>query len=147
MLSTTRRCFRFISPVVATLLLLATTPRPGAAAPPPRPPAASIPIVGMVTGGGTFSGVLSITSFAVRNGNVVALGTVSGTVTNAAGAATSALAAVVVPLAITRTTCDVLHLDVGPIALDILGLHVELSRVVLDISAEAGGRSLLGELR
>jgi hypothetical protein len=147
MLSTTRRRSRFASPIIAAFLLLATTTSPGAAAPPPdRSPAASIPVVGMVTGGGTFSGVLNITSFAVRNGEVVALGTVSGVVTNAAGAATSAMASIAAPVAITQATCEILHLDLGPIALDILGLHVDLSRVVLDIYAESGAGNLLGNL-
>ena len=43
-------------------------------------------------------------------------------------------------------TCDILHLDLGPIALDILGLQVNLSRVVLDITAQSGAGNLLGNL-
>jgi hypothetical protein len=102
----------------------------------------SIPVVGPVLGGGAFTGVLNLTSFAVPNGQVVALGAISGVATNAAGVATS----VVMPAAITQATCDILHLDLGPLSLNILGLQVDLSRIVLDITAQTGAGNLLGNL-
>jgi len=37
-------------------------------------------------------------------------------------------------------------LDLGPLSLDLLGLQVDLSRVVLDITAQAGAGNLLGNL-
>ena len=40
----------------------------------------------------------------------------------------------------------ILHLDLGPLSLDILGLQVNLSRIVLDITAQAGAGDLLGNL-
>ena len=46
----------------------------------------------------------------------------------------------------TGTTCQILHLDLGPLALNLLGLHVDLSRIVLDITAESGAGNLLGNL-
>ena len=42
--------------------------------------------------------------------------------------------------------CQILFLDVGPIFLDLLGLQVDLSRIVLDITAVAGAGNLLGNL-
>ena len=43
------------------------------------------------------------------------------------------------PMAITQqAACGILHLDLGPLSLDLLGLHVDLREVVLDISAEPG---------
>jgi hypothetical protein len=74
------------------------------------------------------------------------LGTVSGVATTAAGVATSALSSVQVPVAIGANTCEILHLDLGPIFLDVLGLQVDLSEVVLDITAQAGPGNLLGNL-
>ena len=145
MLTGLRRSFRFASPVLAALLLVTSSATAARAAQPSSSPA-SIPVVGTVTGGGSFSGVMTIASFAVRDGQVVALGTVSGIATNAAGAATSAMRAVVVPVSITQATCDILHLELGPLSLDILGLNVDLSRLVLDITAEAGAGNLLGNL-
>ena len=44
-----------------------------------------VPLSGATSDGGAFTGTLSITGFAVQGGQVVALGTVSGTATNAAG--------------------------------------------------------------
>lgn len=42
--------------------------------------------------------------------------------------------------------CDILHLTLGPLDLDLLGLKVHLDRVVLDIVAESGPGNLLGNL-
>lgn len=42
--------------------------------------------------------------------------------------------------------CDILHLDLAPLDLDLLGLQVHLSRVVLDIVAVSGAGNLLGNL-
>jgi hypothetical protein len=43
-------------------------------------------------------------------------------------------------------TCDILHLVLGPLDLDLLGLQVHLNRVVLDIVAATGAGNLLGNL-
>jgi hypothetical protein len=45
-----------------------------------------------------------------------------------------------------QASCDVLFLDLGPIALDLLGLTVDLSRVILDVNAVTGAGNLLGNL-
>jgi hypothetical protein len=45
-----------------------------------------------------------------------------------------------------RATCDILHLVLGPLDLDLLGLQVHLDRVVLDIVAATGAGNLLGNL-
>jgi len=42
-------------------------------------------------------------------------------------------------------TCPILHLSLGPINLDLLGLKVDTSRICLDITAHRGG-GLLGDL-
>jgi len=95
--------------------------------------------------GATLSGVLTLTSFALQNGQVVAQGTLSGILTTATGA-TSILTSVAIPVSVGQTTCDILHLDIGPISLDLLGLKVDLSRIVLDITAQTGAGNLLGNL-
>jgi hypothetical protein len=43
-------------------------------------------------------------------------------------------------------TCNVLHLVLGPLNLNLLGLVVHLNRVVLDITAVSGAGNLLGNL-
>ncbi len=42
--------------------------------------------------------------------------------------------------------CDILNLDIRPISLDLLGLQIDLSRVVLTIVAVPGAGNLLGNL-
>jgi len=43
-------------------------------------------------------------------------------------------------------SCRILHLELGPLDLNLLGLRIQLSRVVLDITAERGPGNLLGNL-
>lgn len=45
-----------------------------------------------------------------------------------------------------QATCNILHLVLGPLNLNLLGLHVHLNRVVLDITATSGSGNLLGNL-
>jgi len=105
-----------------------------------------VAFVGSVAGGGTFTGTLNLTKFANVNGTVNAVGTLTGVLTNAAGQTTTVLQNFSVPLAAVTGTCNILHLDLGPLHLDILGLVVDLSRVVLDITAQSGAGNLLGNL-
>jgi hypothetical protein len=44
------------------------------------------------------------------------------------------------------TACPVLHLELGPLDLNLLGLRVQLNQVVLDITAVPGPGNLLGNL-
>ncbi len=104
-----------------------------------------IPVTG--TGGGaTFTGTLNLLRFVADDGAVRAVGVLTGTVTTAGGETTSIVRTVSLPVAITQATCDILHLDLGPLSLDILGLQIDLSRIVLDITAESGAGNLLGNL-
>ena len=45
-----------------------------------------------------------------------------------------------------KATCDILHLTLAPLDLDLLGLQIHLDRVVLDIVAKSGAGQLLGNL-
>jgi hypothetical protein len=42
--------------------------------------------------------------------------------------------------------CPILHLELGPLDLNLLGLRVELNQVVLDVTAIPGPGNLLGNL-
>lgn len=42
--------------------------------------------------------------------------------------------------------CPILHLELGPLDLNLLGLRVQLNQVVLDITALPGPGNLLGNL-
>ncbi|HSL23953.1 MAG TPA: hypothetical protein VK886_20635 [Vicinamibacterales bacterium] len=105
----------------------------------------TIPIVGS-GGGATFNGTFDLQRFVAQNGQVNAVGTLTGTVTDTAGAVSSVVRNVSLPVSVAQATCDILHLDLGPLSLDLLGLNVDLSRIVLDITAESGPGNLLGNL-
>ena len=53
---------------------------------------------------------------------------------------------VLVPVAAVRGTCQILHLELGPIDLDLLGLVVHVDKIVVDITAQSGPGNLLGNL-
>jgi len=112
----------------------------------------SVPVAGTFTdsigGTGTFSGVFQITQFVNDGGQAAAKGLMSGTLTDSAGTVVgTTLKSVTIPVVVDPTsTCEILHLDLGPLSLDLLGLQVNLNEVVLDISAESGAGNLLGNL-
>ena len=136
---------------IASALLIA--PFSAAAAPAPAPAAQvnpnAIPVTGTIPAiGGTFTGVLDIARFAVRNGQLVAIGTLTGTLIDALGAVIGNVTNVPITLPVTNITgtCDILHLELGPLDLNLLGLVVHLDQVVLDITAVPGAGNLLGNL-
>jgi hypothetical protein len=105
----------------------------------------SLPVSG--TGAlGTFTGTFELQRFVTRDGQVMASGLLSGTVSTAAGVVGTLARTVLIPVTVAQTTCDILHLDLGPLNLDLLGLQINLSQIVLDITAEAGAGNLLGNL-
>ena len=129
---------------------------PAAAAPSQNTPL-SFPVNVVSTDQGTFSGTLKIAKFAVDNGTLVASGVLSGTLTDENAVTTSIFRTVTVPVilpsaaaknaaAVGGIGCEVLHLELGPLDLDLLGLVVHLDRVVLDITAVPGAGNLLGNL-
>ena len=122
----------------------------------------SVPVAGADNLGGKFAGTLFITKF-VKNGNGIdAIGTLNATSTDVSGvsrnivtqvawplnlAAMSASGADVAPAAISaQAVCDILHLVLGPLHLDLLGLVIDLNQVELDITAVSGAGNLLGNL-
>jgi hypothetical protein len=108
----------------------------------------NVPLKGALSGNRTFAGTLDITRFSTRNNRLVANGLMSGVVRDAAGNATQNItnAPVSIPVAQQVGTCRILHLTLGPLDLDLLGLEIHLSRVVLDITARRGPGRLLGNL-
>ena len=96
---------------------------------------------------GTFTGVFGLTRFVIRNGQVAAVGTLTGTVTNGAGQTVGAIAqTITLSLININATCDILHLELGPIDLNLLGLIVHVDKIVIDIDAQSGAGNLLGNL-
>ena len=109
----------------------------------------NIPVRGTTDAGGTFRGTFDLLNFRVRDGQLVAIGEVTGTLRNAAGNVIGSVSDMRVRFPVSFgaiTSCDILRLRLGPLDLDVLGLVVHLDRVVLDITAEPGPGNLLGNL-
>jgi len=109
----------------------------------------SVPVTGTTPNGGSFVGTMDIQRFAAQGNQLVAVGTLTGTLRDATGAALGNVVKTVslpVNSALTQASCEILHLELGPLDLNLLGLAVHLDRVVLDLSAEPGAGNLLGNL-
>src|SRR5689334_23694148 len=121
----------------ATVLAFATMLTPLSAAPKPTDIATQLPVTSAPNSANAFTGTLNLTRFVNNNGTVTAIGTLTGTVTNRqTGEAISVLQNIAVPVAATQgaaatpsafaitaaATCPILHLELGPLHLDLLGL-------------------------
>lgn len=93
-------------------------------------------------------GTFAIQRFAAIGGQLVAIGT--ATITNGTGTLVTTLAQAVTPSINPADpppgSCPILHLDIGPITINLLGLQITTSEIVLDIVAIPGPGNLLGNL-
>jgi hypothetical protein len=142
-----RRIAALVALAALTSALLVT---PLATAARPQATGLTTPITGTATNalGQTvnFAGTFTIDKFVTQNGSTAAQGTLTGTLTNTVtGVVQNVTQAVTLPLA-AAGTCQILHLTLGPLDLNLLGLVVHLDRVVLDITAQSGPGNLLGNL-
>ena len=122
-------------------------------------PGLSIPIQATSVDQGSFIGELVIERFARDGNSVVAVGTLTGTLTDENGVLTGIVRTISLPVTLptvqtsqaaagdvtTQAVCDILHLVLGPLHLNLLGLIVDLNEVHLDITADPAG-GLLGSL-
>jgi hypothetical protein len=109
----------------------------------------SVPVSGKANNGKTFRGHFTVTRFATRQGKTVAIGNLTGTLGNRSVNRSNVAMPVLVGnsgKASAAATCPILHLVLGPLHLNLLGLHVDLNQVVLDITAVSGPGNLLGNL-
>ena len=82
--------------------------------------------------------------FTTQDGQLAAVGTLTGTVTNLAGNVVGTVSQQLTLPTVADGTCQVLNLVLGPLDLNLLGLTVHLDQVVLDITAQSGPGNLLG---
>jgi hypothetical protein len=134
--------------MLASLLLALMAFAPAAsAAPPAAGVAIPVPASAVTVVGGTLTNVtFTLDRVISQGGQLVAVGTLTGTLTNATTGVVSQISQVLqIPLTASGS-CQILHLTLGPLDLDLLGLQVHLDRVVLDITAQSGPGNLLGNL-
>lgn len=120
-------------------------------------PLQNIPVTGSIATGGTMRGTLDVVNFTTQNGQVFATGLLDATLYDAGGGVIGSVTNELVqnipvgfggqsgPSA-PAAACNILHLTLGPLDLNLLGLTVHLDRVVLDITAHSGSGNLLGNL-
>ena len=110
------------------------------------PGGVTVPVTGTSSKGGKFTGAFNIKHFGVVNDQIVAVGTLTGTIQTGAGNVIGTiLRTISMVVTFPGATCDILHLELGPLDLNLLGLIVHLDKVVLDIDADPTG-GLLGAL-
>ncbi|MDC3962924.1 hypothetical protein [Polyangium jinanense] len=112
----------------------------------------SAPVTGSVVDAfgnvtGQLAGTVTVESFAAQSGQLVANGKMTARLTDLAGNVMGTVTNVVVAqvATITHATCTILELELNPLSLSALGLQIDLSRVVLVLTANAGG-GRLGQL-
>jgi hypothetical protein len=154
---------RFLPILAATLVVTLVAAGPVAAKKPGSGSGLTRPVTGEIvnteTGATTAitNGGLTITRFAVQNGQLVAIGTLTGTgnpdidgqrftwpVESITASDGSAPAGGITTQQV--GSCEILDLVLGPLDLDVLGLVVHLDTVHLNITAESGPGNLLGNL-
>jgi hypothetical protein len=117
-----------------------------------------IPVKGITSGGDRLVGSLDISRFGVFKGNMKALGRLDGKVKNSAGKVIGGVLNKKVRLPVLsidgtspgtlakNKICRILHLKLGPIHLNLLGLHIDTNTIIINITAHRGPGNLLGNL-
>jgi hypothetical protein len=141
-----------IIPAIAILLMLFSTPTITAAHAQPTPTLLqSLPVVGTLANGGTFAGTGTVNSLGLNNGMLTVNGLLNGVAHLVNGTVVPLVNSVFSAVAnLTRNAptgqCNILHLDLGPINLNLLGLVLTTSPITLDLTAVQGAGNLLGNL-
>lgn len=126
--------------------------------------AATAQVTGTVVGGGSFTGTMLVKHFVVQGRQLVAQGTITGTLKDKTGKTKQVAKPFTAPVTnikqggqaqaellgsnsrALQTSCNILTLDIGAIHLNLLGLVVDLAPVHLTITAQPGPGNLLGNL-
>ena len=97
---------------------------------------------------GAVTGTFDVQNIVEQDGTLQAVGTFTGTVTDAAGNSTQGTQQLAIPVDLAQSagSCQILDLVLGPLDLDLLGLQVHLDTVHLNITAQSGPGELVGNL-
>lgn len=129
--------------IVLSLGMLGILAAPVAAARPGSGTGITQEVTGTVAGAGDFVGDITVNEFAVQDGELVAIGTITGLLD---GTAITDTFTSVIDVSQSSGSCEILELVLGPLHLDLLGLVVDLNQVELLITAVPGAGNLLGNL-
>jgi hypothetical protein len=104
---------------------------------------------GKADNGAVLNGKFKINSFTQQGDQLMAIGDLTGQLSNAGGPAQDvSQSGLAMPVNLQQTTasCQILDLVLGPLDLNLLGLVVHLDTVHLNITAQPGPGNLLGNL-
>jgi len=107
------------------------------------------PVTGtLVDATGAVTGTFDVQNIVEQDGTLHAVGTFTGTVTDAAGNSTHGTQQLAIPVDLAQSagSCQILDLVLGPLDLNLLGLQVHLDTVHLNITAQSGPGELVGNL-
>ena len=123
------------------------------------------PATGQALAAGRFQGTATITSFASDGSTLLAIGTISGIVSDGDAVVRSVVSNFSVPVTVPTSTaagttqtaaalaavtpqavCGILNLQLGPIHLDLLGLVLDTNQINVTLNAVSGAGNLLGNL-
>jgi hypothetical protein len=98
-----------------------------------------------VSGQGAFSGNIALARFEVRQRSLVVVGMLTGILAESRGSIIGRVnEEVELPVVVVSGTCQLLHLDVGPLDHEFLGVQVHLEKGALGITTRDGpDRALL----
>src|SRR4051812_11774620 len=132
-----RRTLALLAALLGTLLVAS----PASAAPAThaaKNPLKQIAVSAADDAGNTVAGTFAVNHFVARNGTIFAIGRFTGESRDASGnVLQSGSQKLALPLA-AAGSCKILHLRLGPLNLNLLGLHVHLNRINLRITATRG---------
>lgn len=143
------RAWFMLVAIAAALTLFVGSAAVASAAPRTTVPSTASVTGALADGTGAVTGTFDVKKFTTSGSQLLATGTVTSTITDAAGTVlASGTQTVTLPVNLAASTgsCQILHLTLGPLDLNLLGLQVHLDRVVLDITAQSGPGNLLGNL-
>lgn len=143
-----RSTFRVLTALLAaSLAVLTAVPAGPASAAGPAANTRVLPVAGATDDAGSaFAGTFTIDEFTAADDQLMAVGTVDGTLRDATGNSVGTVSGVTAAFPVTgaQATCTILDLNLGAVGLTVLGVVVQLDPVHLNVGAEPGG--LVGTL-
>ena len=146
-----------LRPIALVMLLLILAPLgPAMAKPKDDTGSLTLPLVATSVTGAKFAGTFTVNRFVAQGGAVFAEGIVTGTVSNGSGLAVGSVlqGAVLLPVTgnwhpvaslpgddiiLAQSTCGVLHLDLGAVNLNLLGVAFTTTPITIDLSGDSSG--------
>ena len=90
---------------------------------------ANVPVTGTAPGGLTFVGTMAVTNAAAQNGQEYAVGTVSGTLRDAAGNTVGTVTAAPAQAPVSGDPCTLASFSIGPFDISVAGITVHIDAI------------------